>query len=327
MARIIKVASLFSGCGGGDLGLVGGFRYLGRHYAPMPFKLVFANDIYEHAARTHEANFGHVVSREDISRVSSSDIPDHNLLIGGFPCQAFSVVGLRRGLRDPRGRLFYEMVRILRDKGPEVFVAENVKGLLSIDSGRVYEIILDEFRKSGYRVTPRVVNAADYGVPQKRERVIIIGIREDLDKEFDFPEAPRSRTGATPNTSWVPLKNVVLPHKQVEHKYFFSRRALAGMQRANRAFNKGRAQDLGLPCNTLSTHLSKVSLNGTDPVLLVRPDVYRRFTPREAALIQSFPKSFRFYGSDGHVYKQIGNAIPPVMMWHISRAIVGQVFR
>lgn len=314
----IKVVSLFSGCGGGDLGLQGGFEFLGKKYKKHPFEFVWANDNYDFAVQTYKQNFKHPISDKDVRMVSEKEVPDHDLLIGGFPCQTFSMVGQRKGFNDKRGILYLEMVRILKAKQPKVFIAENVKGLLSVQEGKVFAKILEDFDAVGYRLFYKVVNASHYGVPQKRERVVIVGIRKDLNKSFDFPDG-------LPYI--IPLKNVLENNKDVLQKYYFSQRAIDGLKNANKAFNKGRAQNLELPCNTISTHLAKVSLNGTDPVLAIGKDNYRRITPNEAARIQSFPENFVFIGSDAHQYIQIGNAIPPVMMWYIGDAIYKQLFK
>ncbi len=313
----IKVASLFSGCGGGDLGITGGFKFLGDEYDKLDFEVVWANDIDPHAVQTYRKNFGPHIVEGDITKIKAKDIPDHDLLVGGFPCQSFSIVGMRKGLEDPRGKLYQDMIRVLKAKKPTAFIAENVKGLKSVNNGKVLEQMLEDFRKAGYEVRHQVLNASYFGVPQKRERLFIIGIRKDKKLDFNFP---------LPFDHTVPLNKVLEDHKSIDPKYYFSSRALAGLKKANKAFNKGRAQDLMMPCNTISTHLAKVSLNGTDPVLLIRTDSYRRLTPREAARIQSFPDNFVFEGSEAKQYIQIGNAIPPVLMWHVAKAVREQIF-
>lgn len=313
----IRVVSLFSGCGGGDLGLLGGFDFLGRNYKKLGFEIVWANDILPFAVETYKKNIGSHIVEGDITKIKSSEIPGHDLLVGGFPCQSFSIVGERGGFEDPRGKLYREMLRIIKDKQPAAFIGENVKGLVSIHGGEAIKKIVSNFSEAGYDVIYKVLNASFFGVPQKRERVFIIGTRRDKGLHFLFPE----ETGEI-----VPLGAVAEEHKSVEKKYYFSKRALEGLLKANKAFNKGRAQDLNAPCNTVSTHLAKISLNGTDPVLLVKAGCYRRLTPLEAARIQSFPNDFSFEGSDAKKYIQIGNAIPPVLMWHVASAVKKQIF-
>ena len=209
------------------------------------------------------------------------------------------------------------MVRIAAEKKPKVFIAENVKGLLTLHKGKIIAKIIDEFDKAGYTVKKKLIRCADYGVPQKRERVIIVGIRKDIVKEYEFPPI-------TNENNWVPL-SVAVPQLAIEdQKYYFSERAVQGMKNAKNNMKRGLAQNLNEPCLTVTSHLAKVSLNSRDPVLLVdaEKELYRRFTPREAARIQSFPDTFQFAGSETDAYRQIGNAIPPVMFWYISRSII-----
>ena len=311
----LKVASLFCGCGGTDVGLLGGFDFLGETYARNPMEIVYANDIEESACRIFEENFGVVPDRRDIRTVPASEIPEIDVLTGGFPCQSFSIVAQnpkRLGYKDERGMLFFEMCRILREKQPKCFIAENVKGLLSANKGEAFPLIISEFEKPGYQVTHKLINAAAFGVPQKRERVIIVGIRNDLGFKYEFPE------DVLVEDDYAVLGDVV--ENQVEKKYFFSEKAVQGMRAAKRDMNKGRAQDLNKPCNTVGSHLAKVSLNSTDPVLL-DGGRYRRFTPREVARIQSFPESFKLIGVEGAQYRALGNAIPPVMFWYVAHQL------
>ena len=311
----LKVASLFCGCGGTDVGLLGGFDFLGDTYAKNPMEIVYANDIEESACRIFEENFGVIPDRRDIRTVPASEIPEIDVLTGGFPCQSFSIVAQnpkRLGYKDERGMLFFEMCRILREKQPKCFIAENVKGLLSANKGEAFPLIISEFEKSGYQVTHKLINAAAFGVPQKRERVIIVGIRNDLGFKYEFPD------DVLAEDEYAVLGSVV--ENRVDEKYFFSEKAVQGMRAAKRDMNKGRAQDLNKPCNTVGSHLAKVSLNSTDPVLL-DGGRYRRFTPREVARIQSFPESFKLIGVEGAQYRALGNAIPPVMFWYVSNQL------
>lgn len=308
----LKVASLFCGCGGTDVGLLGGFDFLGKEYAKNPMEIVYANDIEESACRIFEENFGVIPDRRDIRTVQASEIPEIDVLTGGFPCQSFSIVAQnpkRLGYKDKRGMLFFEMCRILKEKRPQCFIAENVKGLFSANNGEAFPLIISEFEKSGYKVMYKLVNAAAFGVPQKRERVIIVGIRDDLGFKYTFPNDVFSED------EYKVLGDVI--EENVSEKYFFSEKAVQGMRAAKGDMNKGRAQDVNKACNTVGSHLAKVSLNSTDPVLLENGR-YRRFTPREVARIQSFPETFKLLGSEGAQYRALGNAIPPVMLWYIA---------
>lgn len=312
----LRVASLFCGCGGTDVGLLGDFDFLGKHYNSNGMQIVYANDIDDNACNIFKKNFGIIPDNRDIREVKSDDIPEFDILTGGFPCQSFSIVAQnpkRLGMKDERGKLFFEMCRILKEKQPKCFIAENVKGILTANKKSAFPLILKEFEDSGYDVQYRILNSANYGVPQKRERVIIVGFRSDLNIKFDFPE-----NIINDESKFEPLEKVV--EKSVDEKYFFSQRAVEGMLRRRESMNKGRAQDLSKPCNTVGAHLAKVSLNSTDPVLK-EGEKYRRFTPREVARIQSFPENFELVGSEAAQYRALGNAIPPVLFWYVANAV------
>lgn len=312
----LRVASLFCGCGGTDVGLLGNFDFLGKHYDSNSMEIVYANDIDDNACNIFKENFKITPDSRDIREVKSEELPEFDILTGGFPCQSFSIIAQnpkRLGVKDERGKLFFEMCRILRERQPKCFIAENVKGILTANKRSAFPLIIKEFEDSGYDVQYRILNSADYGVPQKRERVIIVGFRKDLNILFDFPDAEiESEDG------YAPLKEVI--EDDVDEKYYFSDRAVAGMMKKRESMNKGRAQDINKPCNTVGAHLAKVSLNSTDPVLM-QGSRYRRFTPREVARIQSFPDEFELVGSEAAQYRALGNAIPPVMFWYVARAV------
>lgn len=312
----LKVASLFCGCGGTDVGLLGNFDFLGKHYASNNMEIVYANDIDDNACRIFEENFGIKPDNRDIRQINSNELPDFDILTGGFPCQSFSIIAQnpkRLGVKDDRGKLFFEMCRILRDKQPKCFIAENVKGLLTANQKTAFPLIMEEFKSCGYDVKYMVLNSANYGVPQKRERVIIVGFRKDLNIDFTFPNKV-----ITDEDLYEPLKKVI--DSTVDEKYYFSERAVLGMMKKREKMNKGRAQDIEKPCNTVGAHLAKVSLNSTDPVLM-NGNRYRRFTPREVARIQSFPETFSLVGTETAQYRALGNAIPPVMIWYVANKV------
>lgn len=317
----LKVASLFCGCGGTDVGLLGNFDFLGKHYASNNMEIVYANDIDDNACRIFEENFGIKPDNRDIRQINSNELPDFDILTGGFPCQSFSIIAQnpkRLGVKDDRGKLFFEMCRILRDKQPKCFIAENVKGLLTANQKSAFPLIMEEFKNSGYDVKYMVLNSANYGVPQKRERVIIVGFRKDLNIDFAFPDQV-----ITDEDLFEPLKKVI--DNTVDEKYYFSDRAVEGMMKKREKMNKGRAQNIDKPCNTVGAHLAKVSLNSTDPVLM-NGNRYRRFTPREVARIQSFPEKFSLVGTETAQYRALGNAIPPVMIWYVANKVQKSLF-
>jgi len=315
----LRVASFFCGCGGTDVGLLGDFIYQGKNYASNEMEIVYANDIDPNACAIFEKNFGIEPDNRDIRTVKSDELPDFDILTGGFPCQSFSIVAqnpVRLGIKDERGMLFFEMCRVLREKQPKCFIAENVKGILTANKKSAFPLIIKEFEDSGYDVKYTILNSANFGVPQKRERVIIVGFRKDLKVDFTFPQMP-----IEDEENFVPLGTVI--QENVDEKYFFSEKAVAGMMKNRESMNKGRAQDITKPCNTVGAHLAKVSLNSTDPVLMENGR-YRRFTPREVARIQSFPETFELVGSEAAQYRALGNAIPPVMFWYVANAVFEQ---
>lgn len=315
----MKVLSLFSGCGGMDLGMIGGFSYLGKEYEKLPFEIVYSIDFDQYCTKIYNENFEHKSIVGDVRDIDIEKLPKFDILIGGFPCQSFSISAQnppRLGCKDEdKGLLFREMVKILEARKPRFFIAENVKGLLSANKGQAFKLISKEFSDAGYHLRFKVINASHFGVPQKRERVIIVGFREYSDFfKFSFPY-PLSK-----NDLKV-LRDVIDYREDYNEKLFFSEKAVVGMMKNRTKMNKGRAQNLDEPCNTISSHLAKVSLNSTDPVLFVNGR-YRRFSTSEAARIQSFPDDFKFDSvSESAQYRAIGNAVPPVLMWYVANAL------
>lgn len=172
-----RVISLFSGAGGMDLGFIN-----------AGFDIVWANDFFKEAVESYKKNVDDRIVYGDITKIDSSEMPDDiDLVIGGFPCQGFSVANTKRSMKDERNFLYKEMLRVIRDKNPKFFVAENVKGILSMKKGKVIEMIKKDFRSLGYDVEARLLNAAEYGVPQARERVVIIGNRIGVKNPYPKP--------------------------------------------------------------------------------------------------------------------------------------------
>lgn len=301
----MKIVSLFSGAGGLDLGFV-----------QAGHRIVWANDLYGDAAETYRRNIGNHIVCEDISSVPSSRIPDCDMVIGGFPCQGFSVANTKRNSADARNSLYLQLLRVISDKRPAFFLAENVKGLLNFEGGKVFERIVGDFTAAGYRVIHRLFNAADYGVPQKRERVIIVGVRADLDYAFAFPKPTHSRNGTDGLEKWVGVAaalrgfpnpdtaNDVPNHVYSKYKLNFN------------GYIGHRPLNPDLPAPT-------VTARGDDRggvVILPHPVEHRRMTGRELATVQGFPVDFEFSGRLSSVYRQIGNAVPPPL----ARAIALQ---
>ena len=312
-----NVVSLFCGCGGADVGILCGFVFNRQKYTKLPFDIIYATDIDEKAISTYKANFkaGEIVCA-DIKNVDAKSVPSCDVLVGGFPCQSFSTVNPTKNPFDGRAQLYKEMLRIANIIKPKIIIAENVKGFRTLCGGKIFDTVISEFKAIGYNVYSSMVNSSNYGVPQKRERAIIVAINTEIKSNFAFPEK-------TTENNKVPLSIAVPQVDIADKKYYFSEKAVLGMKNAKKNMKRGLAQNLDEPCLTITSHLAKTSLNSRDPVLLVDPmkELYRRFTPREAARIQSFPETFVFTGSEMDAYRQIGNAIPPVMFWHIAKAV------
>lgn len=323
----LKACSLFCGCGGSDLGLLGGFDFIEKRYKRLPFEVEYAVDFDERAVDTYNKNFSNKAVVKAVQDCKKEEIPEVDIVVGGFPCQSFSTVNPNKDPFDDRGQLYKEMARILKEKQPVAFIAENVRGLLVLKNGEIFKKVLEEFESQGYILSHKLLNAANFGVPQKRQRVFIVGIRKDIGIKYRFPEDTHHEDGENNRKKWVPLKMVIDSLTLDDEKYYFSQNAVRGMKNAKNNMKRGLYQDLEKPCLTVTSHLAKVSLNSRDPVLLVDPkkELYRRFTPLEAARIQSFPDKFEFAGTQADAYRQIGNAIPPVLMWHVANALTEQL--
>lgn len=323
MKEKIKVASFFCGCGGSDLGIIGGFKFLNKTYTKLPFEINYALDFDKYAVETYNANFKHPAICDDIKNINIENIGEFDLLIGGFPCQSFSTVNPNKDTNDDRANLYKQLVKILKTKQPKYFIAENVKGLMTLQKGTILKKVVDEFKSVGYNVKYKLLLASNFGIPQKRERLFIVGVRNDIKLDYNFPEDTHSGDELDKKKYWVPLGSVIDRLDINDQKYYFSSKAVEGMKNAKNNMKRGLYQDLNKQCLTITSHLAKTSLNSRDPVLLVNPnkEIYRRFTPIEAARIQSFPDNFKFPVSETQAYKQIGNAIPPVLMWHVANSL------
>ena len=294
----MKVVSLFSGAGGLDLG----FKMAGHD-------IIWANDLYCDAVETYRHNIGDHVVCDDIAKVSASDVPDCDIIIGGFPCQGFSVANTKRHENDERNALYKQLIRIIDAKRPKFFLAENVKGLTNLAKGKVFQMILQDFTNLGYTVVSKVLNAADYGVPQTRQRVIIVGVRNDLDFTYEFPAPTHDRKAANGLLPWVSVTQALadipdpdLPNDLPNHVYSKYKLNFNG-------YIGHRELNPDLPAPTVTARGD----NRGGVVILPHPNGQRRMSCRELAAIQSFPLNFSFSGNNSSVYRQIGNAVPPLL--------------
>lgn len=294
----MKVVSLFSGAGGLDLG----FEAAGH-------QVVWAVDNWSDAIKTYRMNFDGEAVLADICDVPSSAIPEADAVIGGFPCQGFSVANTQRSVDDTRNVLYRQFVRVVRDLRPSMFVAENVKGILSLGGGRVFAKIVQDFAELGYRVDFALLNAADYGVPQRRERVFIVGSQS----RPWVPPGPTHARHVTAHESslqpWVSiaaaLKDIPDPdavHSLEHHEYTKYKLTFNG-------YLGHRFVDPSMPAPTITAR-------GDDRggvVIHHHPSNRRRLTARETAVLQTFPLDYRFFGTKTSVYRQVANAVPPLL--------------
>lgn len=310
--------SLFSGCGGMDLG-----------FTQAGFKVVWANDFNEHAARTYEHNFGPHMHCGPIEEFDLTDLPKATGIIGGFPCQDFSMIWKRGGIETQRGNLYTYFVEAVRNVKPKFFVAENVKGLVTANGGKAIERIVSDFKDLGYRVVWDVYNFADYGVPQLRERVLIVGIREDLGKTFEKPEPSTSPENyVTASQALTGVESVVEnnEHQNIKPK---TRELLelippggnfSSIPKESPLYVKGMISHVyrRLHPDKPSTTIIAGGGGGTWGYHYKHP---RPLTNRERARLFGYPDDFIFMGTITEVRRQIGNSVPPPAAHQIAEAI------
>ena len=299
----ISVLSLFSGCGGLDLGFMGGFRFLGKNYHRLPFEIVWANDIEPMACETYRANLGKEIVCGDVWQ-SISDIPCADVVIGGFPCQDVSINGKGLGEDGERTTLYGAMIEVVRRTQPRIFLAENVRGLLAPRHSRLQESIISGFADLGYKVNIGLYLAANYGVPQMRERVFIVGTKVG-ENQFVPPEALLSRERWI--SSQAALEDLECEEEGAVANHIWSK-AKRGTEQGNRTLKADR------PATTM-----RAECHGHIQFHYALP---RRISMREAARCQSFPDRFIFKGGIRQIERQIGNAVPPVLGWHMAKSVL-----
>lgn len=287
----MNIVSLFSGAGGLDLGLINAGH-----------NIIWANDIDLDSCDTYKKNIGDHVICEDIAKIHFSDIPDCDVIVGGFPCQGFSMANLLRKPEDSRNKLYKYFYKLVKEKQPKYFLAENVRGLLSLGKGAVIKQIVKDFENAGYRVEYKVFNTADYGVPQTRVRVIIAGTRIDLPEELNyvFPDPTHNKE------DWISIGAALEEIPEPESNHDLKNHIYSKYKVTNRNFTGHRTTDPEKPSPTILARG-----NGKGGVCAIQhPNNHRRMSVRESALVQTFPVNFEFIGSMTSMYRQIGNAVP-----------------
>ncbi len=321
----MNIISLFSGAGGLDLG-----------FEKAGFKTIWANEYDSEIWETFEKNFANTkLDRRSIVDIPSTDIPDAIGLIGGPPCQSWSEAGKSRGIEDHRGQLFFEFIRVLRDKKPLFFLAENVSGMLAPKHSEALNNIKNHFIESGYNLSFKLLNAHDYNVPQDRKRLFFIGFRNDLNIKFEFPkEFPKKRF--LKDVIWD-LKDNVLAAKDKNytqgndcaidnHEYMIGGFSTMYMSR-------NRVREWNEPSFTIQAGGRHAPLHPSAPKMEfveqnkrifvpAHEHLYRRLSVRECARIQTFPDTHKFYYDNLSAgYKMVGNAVPPNLAYYLGKKI------
>ncbi|MEN3323752.1 DNA cytosine methyltransferase [Mariniflexile soesokkakense] len=305
----IRIIDLFAGIGGIRMGFQKSYENI---------ECVFTSEWDKYAVETYKANFNDEIVHGDITKIETSAIPNHDILLAGFPCQPFSQAGLKKGFSDTRGTLFFDIERILIEKKPKAFLLENVKQLRGHDKGNTLKTIIEHLKKAGYsNVKYAVLKARDFGLPQNRERIYIIGfLDENIDFRFPKPLNIETRVGD------------ILQNK-VDSKYTISDKLWEGHQRRKRENKlKGKGFGYGIVnrnseyTNTISARYYKdgseilIQQNGKNP---------RKLTPREAARLQGFPENFIIPVSDTQAYRQFGNSVAVKVIEQIAKEMISQL--
>jgi len=297
-----QTVSMFSGCGGMDLGFRGGFNIFRRYYPKLPFDIVWANDLNDAACRTYRKNLGNEIRCGDIWELLDSMPSRADVLIGGFPCQDISINGKGAGVAGKRSGLYRAMVEAVKRLRPSIFIAENVKGLLLKSREESLKRVIDDFKALNYNLSLQLYKAVDYGVPQMRERVFIVGTPAGY---HPFTPPHPERNPDTWMTSEEAIGDFIDLPEDANFNHVWSRAAKSPEQGSRIISAHKPAHTIRAECHgNIQFHYS----------------LPRRLSMREAARIQTFPDDFIFDSKLRETERQIGNAVPPVLAWHIAKA-------
>lgn len=307
----LRCASFFAGVGGIDLG----FENTGA------FEVIYANEIDEYAVKTYEANSNIKVDNRDIYEVKTDEIPDFDVMLAGFPCQAFSVAGYREGFDDRKGRgeLFFELERIFVAKKPKIIFLENVKNLVGHDNGNTFKVILECLTREGYHVDYKVLNAMTYGnVPQTRERIYIVAFRDEV--SFEFPQ---------PIELTKTLKDVIDFDTKQEDRYYYTAEScgfydklVEEMHTMDTVYQWRRVYVRENKSNVCPTLTANMGTGGHNVPLVLTKTGIRKLTPRECFNVQGYPKDFVLPGlANTRLYKQAGNSVVVPVIQRIAEQI------
>ena len=322
----MNIISLFSGAGGLDLG-----------FEKAGFQTVWANEYDKEIWETFERNFSHTkLDRRSIVNIPSEDIPEAVGLIGGPPCQSWSEAGKSRGIEDHRGQLFFEFIRVLRDKKPLFFLAENVSGMLAERHSGALENIKNHFIESGYELSFELLNAHDYKVPQDRKRIFFVGFRKDLNMKFTFPD-PFKKKRFLKDVIWDLKENAIAAENKTytngENCSIANHEFLEGSF-SSMYMSRNRVRGWDEPSFTIQAGGRHAPLHPQAPKMqfveqnkrIFVPNhehLYRRLSVRECARIQTFPDTHKFYYKNVTAgYKMVGNAVPPNLAYFLAKKIM-----
>ncbi len=314
----MKTASFFAGVGGIDKG-----------FEEAGFDVIWANEFDKYAAETYRMNFANPLVVDDIRNVKTTDIPDFDVMIAGFPCQAFSVAGYRKGFKDERGNLFFELERIFKTKKPQVIFLENVKNLVGHDNGNTFRVILERLKKAGYYVKKEVLNACDYGdLPQNRERIYIVAF---LDKkayiEFKFPDPVELKST---------LRDYIYYDVRQEDKYYYTEDTCSfynelkeKVTNPDTTYQWRRVYVRENKSNLCPTLTANMGTGGHNVPIIYTPTGIRKFTPRECFNIMGYNKTYKLPQNmaNTHLYKQAGNSVVVPVIANIAKEIKGALER
>jgi DNA (cytosine-5)-methyltransferase 1 len=302
-----SVVSVFSGAGGLDLGLLGGFRAGGRFYRPLPFQLIAAYDHDERAVETYRLNLSADAECRDLTQTPAEELPSSDVFVGGFPCQDFSSCGYKKGFAGDRGRLYRVMVDYLTAHQPQVVVAENVPHLARMHQGNLLREIVADFSEAGYKMDVWILNAPDFGLPQSRTRVFLIGVREDVGG-WVIPPEPTHRDRHVPIEEalddLMPIEDESIPNQS---QYFVATRATAGAGQGDQVSRRGQ-----VAYTVRANAKARVHFHY---------ELDRRLTVRECARLQGFPDEFVFPYAAMTNMLHIGNAVPPILGHVVGSAV------
>lgn len=310
----LRCASFFAGVGGIDLG----FEQTGA------FKTVYANEFDEYAAKTYEENFNIKVDCRDINTVKTEEIPEFDVMLAGFPCQAFSIAGYRQGFDDEKGRgeLFFQLERIFTERKPKIIFLENVKNLVGHDDGNTFRVILDRLQKAGYKVKYQVMNAMYYGnIPQNRERIYIVAFMdENLYEKFNFPE---------PIELTKKLNDVIDFETEQDEKYYYTpdkcsfyNKLKEGMTNSDTIYQWRRIYVRENKSNVCPTLTANMGTGGHNVPLILSKTGIRKLTPHECFNIQGYPLNYKLpKQANTRLYKQAGNSVVVPVINRIAEEI------